>query len=61
MSYHAVAFFTQTGVLIFFVVLFLAVLAYALSPANGEKFARAARAVLDDDEADVGQQAQGRK
>lgn len=61
MNYHTIAFITQTGVLVFFVLLFLAVLGYALSPSNEEKFTRAARAALDDDGNDVGQQAQGMK
>lgn len=43
MSYETVVTITQTLALIFFVLLFLGVVAYALWPGNREKFKRAAR------------------
>ena len=49
MSYETVAYVTQTGVLLFFITLFICVLAYALNPSNREKFTRAAHVPLDDE------------
>ncbi len=49
MTYHQIAFFTQTGVLLFFMAIFFVVLFYALNPKNRDKFRRAARMPLDDE------------
>ncbi|MGE0747331.1 MAG: cbb3-type cytochrome c oxidase subunit 3 [Rhodospirillales bacterium] len=49
MHYHTLAQFAQTGGLIFFVVLFAAVVAYALWPRNRQKFDDAARIPLKED------------
>lgn len=43
MSYETVVTITQTVALIFFILLFLMVVVYALWPGNREKFKRAAR------------------
>ncbi len=50
MSYEDVARFVQTWGLVFFVVVFLVAVAYALWPANRARFRRAARIPLEDDE-----------
>lgn len=47
MSYETVVTVTQTLALLFFVFLFLAVVAYALWPGNAEKFRHAARLPLE--------------
>lgn len=52
MTYQTVAFLTQTGVLVFFMMLFGAVLFYALAPRNKDKFTRAAHMPLDDESYD---------
>jgi len=49
MQYQTLAQFAQTGGLIFFVVLFAVVVAYALWPRNREKFRDAARIPLKED------------
>jgi len=49
MSYEAVSYFARTIGLVFLVVLFVAVLAYALWPGNRRKFGRAARLPLEED------------
>jgi cytochrome c oxidase cbb3-type subunit 4 len=57
MSFQAVSHFAQTWGLVLLVVLFAAVLAYALWPGNRKRFERAARAPLEDDkEGDDGRQ-----
>lgn len=48
--YEKLASFAQTGGMIYFVVLFAGVLAYALWPRNQEKFDAAARMPLSDKE-----------
>ena len=48
--YETLASFAQTGGLVYFVILFIAVLAYALWPQNQEKFDAAARMPLSDKE-----------
>jgi cytochrome c oxidase cbb3-type subunit 4 len=48
--YERLSSFAQTGGLIYFVVLFAIVLAYALWPRNQNKFDEAARLPLNDDE-----------
>ena len=50
MTYEAVAHFAQTWGLVLLVVLFAAVVAYALWPGNRKKFDRAARLPLEEDE-----------
>jgi cbb3-type cytochrome oxidase subunit 3 len=47
MSYDTVASFSQITSLLMFVVMFLAVLAYALWPKNGPRFEEAQRRALD--------------
>lgn len=47
MTYETVAAVSQVTTLLMFVAMFIAVLAYALWPANGEKFARIQRQSLD--------------
>ena len=49
MTYETVAAFAQTYGLVFLVVMFLAVLAYALWPGNKRKFHDAAHRLLDED------------
>jgi cytochrome c oxidase cbb3-type subunit 4 len=49
MSYEDVARFVQTWGLVFFVVVFLVAVAYALWPANRARFRRAARIPFEDD------------
>lgn len=49
MTYESASSFAQIWGMIFFIVLFVGVMAYALWPANRNKFDRAARAPLDDD------------
>jgi cytochrome c oxidase cbb3-type subunit 4 len=49
LSYEAVASFAQQGGAIYFGVLFAAVLIYALWPRNRDRFRRAARIPLDDE------------
>ncbi|MDX2308409.1 MAG: cbb3-type cytochrome c oxidase subunit 3 [Hyphomicrobium sp.] len=46
-SYETIATVSQTGSLLIFVALFVAVLAYALWPANRERFHRASTEALD--------------
>ncbi|MEM7638694.1 MAG: cbb3-type cytochrome c oxidase subunit 3 [Pseudomonadota bacterium] len=46
--YETLASFAQTGGLIYFVLIFLGALTYALWPRNQEKFDAAARLPLDD-------------
>lgn len=50
MTYDAVVQFSQTTTLIFFILLFLAVVAYAFWPSNKAKFERAARVPLEKDQ-----------
>lgn len=50
MSYEQVAHLAQTWGLVLLAALFLVALIYALWPANREKFKRAARAPLDDED-----------
>ncbi|MGE3626877.1 MAG: cbb3-type cytochrome c oxidase subunit 3 [Hyphomicrobiales bacterium] len=47
MDYPAIVSITQSAALVFFVVLFAAVVAYALWPGNKQRFERAARLPLD--------------
>ena len=49
MTYESVAHFAQTWGLLYLVLLFVGVLAYALWPGNAEKFKRAARMPLEED------------
>lgn len=49
MTYETVVRLSQTTTLIFFIVLFLAVIAYAFWPSNKAKFERAARVPLEKD------------
>lgn len=49
MTYETVVQLSQTTTLIFFIVLFLAVLAYAFWPTNKTKFDKAARMPLEMD------------
>jgi cytochrome c oxidase cbb3-type subunit 4 len=50
MSYETVAKIVQQGGTLYFVLLFLVVLAYAFWPKNKETFRKAARAALDAEE-----------
>lgn len=50
MTYETVVHLSQTTTLIFFIVLFLAVVAYALWPSNKAKFEHAARIPLERDQ-----------
>lgn len=50
MSYDTVVQISQTTTLIFFILLFLAVVAYAFWPSNKAKFERAARVPLEKDQ-----------
>lgn len=52
MSYAAVTQFAQTWGLLLLAGLFAVALIYALSPKNKDKFRRAARLPLDEEEAD---------
>lgn len=47
--YEALSSFAQTGGLIYFVLMFIGALAYALWPRNQETFDRAAQAPLKDE------------
>ena len=49
MSYALLSSFAQTGGLLYFVAMFLAVLIYALWPRNRARFARAAHLPLAED------------
>lgn len=49
MTYETVAGFAQTGGLIYFAVLFSAVVAFVLWPRNSEKFREAAKIPLKED------------
>ncbi len=49
MTYETVSAFAQTGGLVFFVVLFVLVLGYALRPSAREKFKDAANIPLKED------------
>jgi len=49
MSYETVSHFAQTWGLVYLVLLFAGVLAYALWPKNAEKFKKAARMPLEED------------
>lgn len=49
MTYETASSFAHIWGMFFFIVVFAAVLAYALWPANREKFDRAARSPLDND------------
>jgi cytochrome c oxidase cbb3-type subunit 4 len=53
MEYEQVVHFAQTWGLVFATVLFLAAVAYALWPGNGDKFERAARAPLANEDDNV--------
>jgi cytochrome c oxidase cbb3-type subunit 4 len=50
MTYEMAARFAQQGGSIYFAVLFLGALAYALWPRNRERFEKAARLPLDEEE-----------
>ena len=50
MTYETVAAISQSAVLIFFILFFIAVLVYAFWPANQARFDRAAQAVLEPDD-----------
>jgi cytochrome c oxidase cbb3-type subunit 4 len=52
LDYETVARFAQQGGAIYFVILFLAGVTYALWPKNGEAFKRLAELPLDKDESD---------
>jgi cytochrome c oxidase cbb3-type subunit IV len=47
MTYETVATLSQVASLLMFIVMFLAVVAYALWPKNGPRFERAQRRALD--------------
>jgi len=49
MSYHDVASFVRTWGMVYFVLLFVGVMVYALWPRNRDKFERAARMPLEED------------
>ncbi|HVL73563.1 MAG TPA: cbb3-type cytochrome c oxidase subunit 3 [Beijerinckiaceae bacterium] len=49
MSYQALSQFAQTGGLVYFALMFAAVVAYALWPRNRARFDRAARMPLSED------------
>jgi cytochrome c oxidase cbb3-type subunit 4 len=49
MTYHILAGFAQTGGLLYFLALFLAVVIYALWPRNRSRFDAAARMPLSED------------
>ena len=49
MTYESIAHYANVGGMIFFIVLFAGVVAYALWPGNRDKFERASRAPLNDD------------
>ncbi len=49
MSYETTAAFAQTWGLVYMLILFLGVIAYAFWPGNKEKFERAARLPLQED------------
>lgn len=49
MTYETVSSFAQIWGMFFFIIVFVAVIAYALWPSNKGKFDRAARAPLSDD------------
>ncbi len=49
MTYVSVSYFAQTWGLVYLVVLFAAVLVYALRPGNRKKFEDAARIPLEED------------
>lgn len=49
MTYETVSAFAQTYGLVFLVIMFVSVLAYALWPGNKRKFESAARRPLDED------------
>lgn len=48
--YERLASFAQTGGLILFIIAFILVLIYALAPANRQRFERARRIPLDDED-----------
>jgi len=50
MTYEAASVLSQTVVLVLFVVLFVAVVAYVFWPSNKKNFDEAARLPLDDDD-----------
>ncbi len=52
MTYEALSSFAQTWGLVYFVVLFLGALTYALWPSNSDKFKEAANIPLIDEEPD---------
>jgi len=54
MSYEEVAHFVQTWGLVFFVVVFLVAVAYALWPGNRARFRRAARIPLEENAGEGG-------
>ncbi|MBI1365595.1 MAG: CcoQ/FixQ family Cbb3-type cytochrome c oxidase assembly chaperone [Alphaproteobacteria bacterium] len=49
-TYEQLSHFAQTGGLILFVIAFILVLAYALSPANRQEFEEARRIPLEDED-----------
>ena len=49
MEYHDIAHFVRTWGTVYFALLFVGVLAYALWPRNRDKFERAARMPLEED------------
>ncbi len=49
LTYDAVARFAQQGGAVYFTALFVGALIYALWPRNGERFRRAARLPLDEE------------
>lgn len=52
MTYEAIAYFVKTWWTLFFVIIFVAVLIYALWPGNKAKFDRASRIPLEEDKND---------
>lgn len=48
-TYQTLSHFAQTGGLVYFMLLFLAVVAYAFAPRNRSRFAEAARRPLAED------------
>jgi cytochrome c oxidase cbb3-type subunit 4 len=51
MTYETITMISQTAALIFFILLFLAVVAYAFWPGNKRKFEQASRLPFDNDPA----------
>jgi cytochrome c oxidase cbb3-type subunit 4 len=59
--YETLASFAQTGGLILFIIAFVLVLIYALAPGNRERFKRAKRIPLEDDDTDKDDDSGGKR